>query len=197
MKTKIHKHHAIHILSALSLFILTLAATGHIFSTAADSVADLKLNNVQPPNAPPRLKRAAPATEKNAVLELSQIKKDSQNITLRVSIDPNGTPVNLVSAIISYPKDLVRPVAIKSENSDFYILLDETVDEQQKLIFVNYIIPQGINKKSVVADLIFYPRKSGLAAFSFSDKSVVLANDGYGTNVLRNSKGVTLNIVSK
>lgn len=123
--------------------------------------------------------------KKSAVLSFQ--KDDDLNNTSRVHliIDPNNQPINAVSLIIHYSKTNLKPILIDNTNSAFSIFLNENINKDDGTITIIYIEPYpGINKKSNIADIIFEKTGEGEALVSYDKDSKVLANDGFGTDVL-------------
>jgi hypothetical protein len=111
---------------------------------------------------------------------------NKDKINLSVMVLPGGQSINMVQAVIIYPKDKLNALEIDITNSSFSIFLKKEINTEQGLITIICGQPfPGINQKSNVADIVFEPLEDGEVNIDFLADSIVLANDGYGTDVLK------------
>jgi len=142
--------------------------------------------------------------EKTIVVQLFALKKEESNllkqdnaypeqdeITLSIVVNPNDRSINTVLASLKYPKDSLAFLRTDKTNSDFSIFL-ESNNEEKGIVTVISLQPfPGIKEKANIIDLVFKPLKQELIEVEFLKDSVVLANDGYGTNVLKEKNGIS------
>jgi len=119
---------------------------------------------------------------------------DQDEIKLSIIVNSNDQSINTIMASLKYQKDKLEFIRTDRTNSEFSIFLE---DDNKKEGILNIISLQpfpGIKGKANVINLIFKPLKNGVAEIKFLENSKVLANDGYGTNVLRENKGIIFEI---
>jgi len=103
-----------------------------------------------------------------------------------IMVNSRKQSMNLVNAVINYPSDKLMFDTIDFDDSDFSLFLKE-VDAEKGIITILAIQPfPGIEGIAEVAHLKFKALSKGDINLSWSDDSVVLANDGFGTNILEN-----------
>jgi len=101
-----------------------------------------------------------------------------------IMVDSEKQSMNLVHAVVHYPSDKLILNAINFDNSDFSLFLKE-VDVEKGTIIILAIQPfPGIKGIAEVAHLEFKTLEEGDVDLTWGDDSVVLANDGLGTNIL-------------
>jgi hypothetical protein len=116
---------------------------------------------------------------------------DSFPVTL--AVDASGTPVNAVDVVIDYPSSSVRLVAKDESESPFAMRLgDQGSDSLDETIQVQ---PNpGIESTAPLATFTFQALKAGTATITVAPSSEVLANDGFGTDVLGPVQNTSINI---
>jgi len=126
-----------------------------------------------------------------SALFLTPIKqKTGDSITLDLVVDPAGEEINTVSTEISFPADKLSLENLSKENSFCSFFVEEKIDNDLGKIKISCLAPfPGTDKMSNVVSLTFKELNSGTADLNLSNDSMVLANDGYGTNVLQNLSG--------
>jgi hypothetical protein len=105
-------------------------------------------------------------------------------------VDPAGQSINLVDAELNYSTSTLKLVEIDSSVADFYMNLISGKSTGAASIIAMQPWP-GIATSSVVADLVFLALDSGRAEINFNQESMVLANDGYGTDVLSTTESAS------
>jgi hypothetical protein len=119
--------------------------------------------------------------------------KTGDSFTLDLVVDPTGEEINTVSTEISFPADKLSLEDLGKENSFCSFFMEEKVDNALGKIKISCASPYpGTAKLSNVVSLTFKRINPGPADLSLSPDSLVLANDGYGTNVLKDLKGQTI-----
>jgi hypothetical protein len=129
-----------------------------------------------------------------AVLFLTPIKERKNNLAfLDVIVEPNGEEINAVGAEILYPKNKIIFQGLSKKNSFCSFFVEENFQPEEGLIKISCVAPYpGTDKISNVVTLAFSPLSAGEAALGLGDDSQVLANDGYGTDILTEKKGQTI-----
>ncbi len=129
--------------------------------------------------------------EGSEILEQKDTYPEQDEIKLSIIVNPNDQSINTVLASLKYPKDDLEFLRTDKANSDFSIFLENN-DEKKGILTIISLQPfPGIEKKANMIDLVFRPLKKGLVEIEFLKDSVVLANDGYGTNVLKEKSGIS------
>lgn len=137
------------------------------------------------------------ATEKTASLFFSPISTKGSNLTVKIMLNPGGQAVNAIGTIISFPAEILTISGINKDNSACEFFMDEEIDNNSGQLNFSCGTPTpGIEKESQLAKIIFTKKKSGWATLSFNDDSMVLANDGYSTNILKILRGQKI-LISK
>ena len=104
---------------------------------------------------------------------------------LAVIVDPGNTAVNTVSMCISYPTDNLKFIGVQNNDSAFAISFTEIDDPIDGVLVIHYFQPYpGVILESNVTNLNFEIIGSGTSTVSFLEETMVLANNGYGTDVL-------------
>lgn len=97
-----------------------------------------------------------------------------------------GESVNAVSGTLSFPHALVDLVSVKTNGSivDLWTEHPSSAARSDTVSFEGLILNPGFTGTGKVVTLSFYFHGAGTADIAFVD-GLVLANDGYGTNVLK------------
>jgi hypothetical protein len=112
---------------------------------------------------------------------------DSHRIAIRLST--GGEAINAAGVVLDYDPKLIEVEQIITENSfcrqDLFV--ERKIDNKNGEVRLSCGLPSPGFKdpKGIVAELIIRFRQMGLASLRFGDDTQVLANDGFGTNVLR------------
>ncbi|MBU4216319.1 hypothetical protein L6270_02010 [Candidatus Parcubacteria bacterium] len=128
------------------------------------------------------------ATEKTASLDMNIINPSatSTSFTIRVSTNPNGQAVNAVGALINFSTSTVKATDIDLKNSFCALLIANTIDNQIGQINIMCGKPYpGVNTEATIAEITFEKLNTATSSISFASSSMVLANDGFGTDVLK------------
>jgi hypothetical protein len=127
----------------------------------------------------------------NSALFLTPIReKNGDYLTLDLVVDPAGEEINTVSAEISFPIGKLSLENMGKEDSFCSFFIEENIDAAAGKIKISCAAPSpGTSQISNVLSLTFKKIGSGEAELDLSEDSLVLANDGYGTNVLKELRG--------
>lgn len=94
-------------------------------------------------------------------------------------------------AVVKYPKNIFTPVSINRASSSFIFFVEETIDQEEGIIIFAYFTITPIDSEAIVGDISFERINKGDVKegkeLTFSSDSMVLAHDGYGTDVLTNT----------
>lgn len=131
--------------------------------------------------------------EPNSILYITPIKERSGKfIFLDLVVDPNNDEINTVSANISFPASKLSLEQVSKENTFCLFFVEEKIDNENGHAKFSCLKPYpGTDTISNVISLVFKEKESGEADIVIGD-SLVLANDGYGTNVLKETRGQTI-----
>jgi hypothetical protein len=132
--------------------------------------------------------------QSTSALFLTPVRKlDRNTFTLDLVVDPSGKQINTVSTEISFPADRLSLIDLSKTDSFCSFFVEENIDNDQGKIRLSCVAPYpGTDKMSNVISLTFRQAGTGPAELSLSPDSLVLANDGYGTNVLKSLGGQTV-----
>lgn len=137
------------------------------------------------------------AEDRTASLYLDGITKNIEKNTfdLKILVNPGGQAINTVGIILNFPveKIKVKNINIADSFCDLFVENNfDNIDGQIKISCGKYY--PGINSQAEIATIKFDITKVGLTKFTFDESSVVLANDGFGTDVLEsvNDKSIYL-----
>ncbi len=134
-----------------------------------------------------------PETSSSALFLTPVRAKTDQTFTVDLVVDPAGEQINTVSTEISFPADKLSLASLSKDNSFCSFFVEEKIDNVLGKIKISCVAPfPGTDKMSNVVSLTFKQISAGRADLGLSPDSLVLANDGYGTNVLKNLGGQTI-----
>ncbi len=118
-------------------------------------------------------------------------------VTTSINIRLNSTdPVNVVSAVINYPVNLMDISWIKTDSSAFSVEVEQSTSNGQIRISRGTLNP--VNGSDIkVATVGITPKTAGAATLNFTDSSLALSSNG-GSNLLNiaSSTGASFSIVS-
>lgn len=107
--------------------------------------------------------------------------------TVSIFVDPGSQLINAVFCVITYDKRSLRPVGVEKLDIAFSYVVEESVDEEMGTVTLGYVALGGVSATSTLARVSFERIDSSIVdeLITIGDDSMILANDGYGTNVLR------------
>jgi hypothetical protein len=118
-----------------------------------------------------------------------------QTFSVKLAVEPGEGPINAVKASLAYSAENLKLVAVDGEGAPFSIIYDEQLGGNEMIITAMQPAP-GISVKAEVATLYFIATEAGEARIDFKADSLVLANDGYGSDVLAAAQPLALPIVN-
>jgi hypothetical protein len=134
-----------------------------------------------------------PESSSSALFLTPMRKLDRNTFTLDLVVDPSGEEINTVSTEISFPADKLSLIDLSKANSFCSFFVEEKINNDLGKIKLSCVAPfPGTETMSNVITLTFKQTDTGYARLDLSQDSMVLANDGYGTNVLKSLGGQTV-----
>lgn len=108
--------------------------------------------------------------------------------TATVTVDTEGEPINTFEIFLNFPPDRLQVVSPISGESIASVWVGQPkFDNRTGVVELRGGVPGGINTdRGVIANIQFRAKGVGAASLKIGDSSKILANDGAGTNVLRN-----------
>lgn len=124
---------------------------------------------------------------------------EGQAFSVRVAVSSTRQAINAVSGTLSFPSDLLQVTSISKGSSILTLWVQEpSYSNARGTVSFEGVVPNpgfsGSDGRVVTVN--FRVIKSGTAKLSFSNGSL-LANDGYGTNVLKNIGTANFNLSPK
>lgn len=136
-----------------------------------------------------------PATEKTVTMYLPSKGQYYLNQIFDMDIQISGAevPINAVQADFSFDKDRLELLDISTEKSFANIFLHKEINNQAGFARLSGGLPNpGFTESyGVFGTMIFRTKLPGLAQVEFLPSSMVLANDGKGSNVLKDIASVS------
>lgn len=117
---------------------------------------------------------------------------------MSIMIDSGGESINAISVKLKYDTDVVRVTMVDTTDSVCSYFLSDGGD-MQGLVDIECVIPNpGFRGRGAkIADVFIQGKKKDIATFVFTDDTHVLANDGLGTDVLRQAVGAGFTFENK
>lgn len=114
--------------------------------------------------------------------------------TLEVLIENIETPINAAQTDLTYDPKIIQAIDISTEESFAQIFLQKEIDNENGRVVISGGLPNpGFSGEGCkFATVLFMSVKEGETVLEFSDTSMVLANDGKGTNILKNVSSVPI-----
>ena len=123
-----------------------------------------------------------------------------QTFSINIIMDTADQAVNAVGIDLLFPADNLEVVSSSLNQSSLgFIVAKPTYSNIEGKINLNGIIPNpGVNSRRVsVATVVFRVRAAGQAKLNFATSSLILLNDGLGTNIFTSSTGTTFTLKNK
>ena len=111
-----------------------------------------------------------------------------------IKLSTGGEAVNTVSAIINYDPEMVSVEDIYFTNSfcEPNLIISQEINVLAGQVSVACLVPSpGYVNLGTLAEILIRPKREGQIDLTFAQQSKILANDGLGTNVLRQAVGGT------
>jgi hypothetical protein len=111
------------------------------------------------------------------------------NLNIAVYVDSLNQAMNAVSFRISYPEDLLRLVSLSKTGTIINLWVQEPKGGNGEVFAEGIVLNPGFaGSRGKILNITFKAVKSGNANLNFVS-GAVLANDGLGTNILKNMRG--------
>lgn len=124
--------------------------------------------------------------DKNAVLYTNLSLVKDNDITIDLMVNPKSQAINAVGVYLNYSTSTLQIKEIDMSDSFCELVIEKSFDIKKGSITIMCGLPTpGIDKDSEIAKLIFEKNKNGWIDISILNNSMVLANDGKGTNLLK------------
>jgi len=117
-----------------------------------------------------------------------------QTFSVKLMVDPGESIINTVKASLSYSPETLKLVAVDGEGTPFSMIFDEQSALGEVAVTAMQPAP-GISVKAQIVQVYFVATSIGEAKIDFMPTSMVLANDGHGSDVLATARGVSLPVV--
>lgn len=120
-----------------------------------------------------------------------------QSVAIRVV--SGGESINVVEIHVQYEPESIKVNDIITTNSfcDPETFIEKTIDNDKGEVVIICGKPNGFDGEiGTVANLLIEPLRPGEFHLRFDDETVVLANDGLGTDVLRQSTNASFTVLS-
>lgn len=110
-----------------------------------------------------------------------------------LEVNTNDIAVNAVQTDLSFDTDKVEIVKLSLENSFAQIFIQKEINNEDGYLRLTGGLPNPgfTGEKGHFATAYFLAKEAGLVNFSFLPSSLVLANNGNGTNILKSYPTIT------
>jgi hypothetical protein len=126
---------------------------------------------------------------KTASLFITPVKERLNDlITIDLVLEPGGEEVNAVETEIYFDSTQLEIVEINKEKTFCQLFVEENTSTPGKIKLSCLAPYPGTKEISNVYTIIFKQKNIGETWLTLSQDSQVLANDGYGTNILKEAK---------
>lgn len=120
----------------------------------------------------------------------------SRNISIKVMVDSSGQAINAVDGTISFPADMLEVQTISKSGSVLVLWPKEPIFSAGQVSFSGGVPAPGFTGVGNILTINFVVKKEGELQIYFS-KSLILAADGRGTDVLEIKSGASFKAVAK
>lgn len=139
----------------------------------------------------------------NSTMSLSpetRIITAGSEFSVDLDLTTGGEEINAVEASVLYDPQtvVVKDVVMDHSFCPSAFVIERTFDNDAGIASVACVVPGGISpdSASVLATLVLEPRSVGAFSLRFASSTSVLANDGLGTNVLRETTDGSYSVIS-
>lgn len=116
-------------------------------------------------------------------------------LTLDLKVRASDEPINAITGSISFPAELLNVANISKSKSIMNFWTQDPKVVKNRILFEGIILNPGfIGENGVLFSVTFEAKKAGTADLRYIE-GAVLANDGYGTNLLTTLSNTSFRIV--
>ncbi len=116
-------------------------------------------------------------------------------LTIDLKVRANEQPINAITGSISFPSELLNVSTISKNKTIMNFWTQDPKIVKNKVLFEGIILNPGyIGEGGTIISITFEAKQAGLANLRFIE-GAVLANDGYGTNLLTTLGDTSFKIV--
>lgn len=139
--------------------------------------------------------------ERNAALSISPTRgvfKVGDEFFIAVLLDSPYRAMNAAEAKIMFPPDSLEVLHISTKASLFDLWVKEPTfsNEDGTIVFVGGLPNPGfLGTQGLIMEIVFRVRRGGNAKLVIRDAEI-LANDGFGTSIFKESRGAVYTLVS-
>ncbi len=107
---------------------------------------------------------------------------------MEIRVDGMHKPVNAIQVDISYDTEVLEVVSIDTSNSILTIFVQRDIAPEYGYVRISGGVPNPgiLGHDAIIGEIYFKSKTPGTTEVSFADSSLVLINDGNGTNILNN-----------
>ena|SRR5579872_4303802 len=110
----------------------------------------------------------------------------NETVTLTVTLDTGTTPINAVGIIIDFDPNILSIASVDTSSSFCTLYTDRTYDSKRGYVNLFCGKPNpGFSGQNILETIQFNTIGYGNAPIQVDTKSLVLENDGKGTNILK------------
>lgn len=121
---------------------------------------------------------------------------EGDRITIDVKVQSPDQAINAVSGTLLFPDSLVKVVGVTRDQSIINLWTREPTIRRNKVLFEGIILNPGFQgANGTVFRITFEAKRTGKVTLTFTD-GAVLANDGFGSNVVSALRPVTFTIAA-
>lgn len=128
------------------------------------------------------------AEDRTASLYFEKYKEGKSTISYKVMVAP-GQAINAAGIDINYDPEDLKILSINKDDSFCELFIEEKFDNAAGKVNFSCGKPYpGIATTSEIFKIFFTKIKTGTTTLAFAGDNLVLANDGFGTDVLREAR---------
>ena len=117
-----------------------------------------------------------------------------ERFTVYFRLRATDEPINAISAVVSFPRELVKPISVSKEGSVINLWTGEPRISSDRISFEGVILNPGFSgNNGLLLKVNFEAKSVGVANMNFIE-GATLANDGLGSNILATLSKASLRI---
>lgn len=126
------------------------------------------------------------ATETEKASLYTNLTEKNTTIELEIWTNPEKTAINASGIYLKFSTSTISVKEIKLNNNFCKMVIKKSIDPQNGLVSILCGLPSpGKKSKTKIAQINFNKINYGWANIEFDEQSMILANDGLGTNLLK------------